>query len=309
VSKHHVSTTINGEPTEFLCDAQLTLLDVLRDQLQLTGSITQSFAPRPAFEAWWASMTTPELSDETCRKIVDGVADEARGRSISELVRERDELLIPAPGVGGEAAPVAPPTVRFRRWTVSLATSTRQAHCGRMPQRGGPRTSWLGNTLRNLRWCSALTCKRCPGRHGMNLKMTSNLTMVGVTNPSKADASRQGAVKWRFDMRGATSNLPLGHTPAGLLSGWLWPPVCDAQRGLQRRQGCVEQRRHDGDGVRHEMRGAVHLLNFHVQEGGHFPRPQLGEADANGQARVTGHVADHRHRPRRRRRQQTRRPA
>jgi carbon-monoxide dehydrogenase small subunit len=38
VSKHHVSTTINGEPTEFLCDSQLTLLDVLRDQLQLTGS-------------------------------------------------------------------------------------------------------------------------------------------------------------------------------------------------------------------------------------------------------------------------------
>ena len=38
MSKHHVSTTINGEPTEFLCDAQLTLLDVLRDQLQLTGS-------------------------------------------------------------------------------------------------------------------------------------------------------------------------------------------------------------------------------------------------------------------------------
>ena len=38
MSKHHVSTIINGEPTEFLCDAQLTLLDVLRDQLQLTGS-------------------------------------------------------------------------------------------------------------------------------------------------------------------------------------------------------------------------------------------------------------------------------
>jgi carbon-monoxide dehydrogenase small subunit len=38
VSKHHVSTIINGEPTEFLCDSQLTLLDVLRDQLQLTGS-------------------------------------------------------------------------------------------------------------------------------------------------------------------------------------------------------------------------------------------------------------------------------
>ena len=38
MSKHHVSTTINGEPVEFLCEPQLTLLDVLRDQLQLTGS-------------------------------------------------------------------------------------------------------------------------------------------------------------------------------------------------------------------------------------------------------------------------------
>jgi carnitine 3-dehydrogenase len=49
----------------------------------------------PAFEAWWASMTTPELSEETCRKIIDGLAEAARKRSISELVRERDELLIP----------------------------------------------------------------------------------------------------------------------------------------------------------------------------------------------------------------------
>ena len=38
MSKHHVSTTINGEPIEFLCEPQLTLLDVLRDELQLTGS-------------------------------------------------------------------------------------------------------------------------------------------------------------------------------------------------------------------------------------------------------------------------------
>ncbi len=36
--KHHVSTIINGEPTEFLCEPQLTLLDVLRDELNLTGS-------------------------------------------------------------------------------------------------------------------------------------------------------------------------------------------------------------------------------------------------------------------------------
>ena len=34
MSKHHVTTTINGEPAEFLCDAQQTMLDVLRDQLE-----------------------------------------------------------------------------------------------------------------------------------------------------------------------------------------------------------------------------------------------------------------------------------
>src|SRR6202047_5178118 len=38
MSKYHVSTTINGEPTEFLCAPELTLLDVLRDTLHLTGS-------------------------------------------------------------------------------------------------------------------------------------------------------------------------------------------------------------------------------------------------------------------------------
>ena len=38
MSKHHVTTTINGVETEFLCEPQLTLLDVLRDELRLTGS-------------------------------------------------------------------------------------------------------------------------------------------------------------------------------------------------------------------------------------------------------------------------------
>src|ERR1700730_4654034 len=38
MSKHHVSTVINGEPKEFLCEAQQTLLDWLRDELGLTGS-------------------------------------------------------------------------------------------------------------------------------------------------------------------------------------------------------------------------------------------------------------------------------
>ncbi len=34
----HVFTKINGDAVEFLCEAQETLLDVLRDRLELTGS-------------------------------------------------------------------------------------------------------------------------------------------------------------------------------------------------------------------------------------------------------------------------------
>jgi len=38
MAKSHVTTTINGDPVEFLCETQQTLLDVLRDELHLTGS-------------------------------------------------------------------------------------------------------------------------------------------------------------------------------------------------------------------------------------------------------------------------------
>ena len=38
MAKMHVTTTINGEPTEFLCDPSQTVLDVLRDQLGMTGT-------------------------------------------------------------------------------------------------------------------------------------------------------------------------------------------------------------------------------------------------------------------------------
>ncbi|MBL4750861.1 MAG: (2Fe-2S)-binding protein [Amylibacter sp.] len=34
----HVSTTVNGDPTEFICAPDESLLDVLRDRLRLTGS-------------------------------------------------------------------------------------------------------------------------------------------------------------------------------------------------------------------------------------------------------------------------------
>jgi len=36
--KLHVSTTINGEAVEFLCEARQSLLEVLRDTLELTGA-------------------------------------------------------------------------------------------------------------------------------------------------------------------------------------------------------------------------------------------------------------------------------
>ena len=38
MAKLHVSTTVNGEPSEFLCEANDTMLDVLRGPLGLTGS-------------------------------------------------------------------------------------------------------------------------------------------------------------------------------------------------------------------------------------------------------------------------------
>ena len=38
MSKIHVETKINGEPVEFLCEPQQTLLDALRDELGLTGT-------------------------------------------------------------------------------------------------------------------------------------------------------------------------------------------------------------------------------------------------------------------------------
>ena len=38
MAKHHITTTLNGEEAEYLCEPQETLLDVLRDQVGLTGT-------------------------------------------------------------------------------------------------------------------------------------------------------------------------------------------------------------------------------------------------------------------------------
>jgi carbon-monoxide dehydrogenase small subunit len=38
MAKYHVTATVNGDAVEFLCEPEQTLLDVLRDELDLTGS-------------------------------------------------------------------------------------------------------------------------------------------------------------------------------------------------------------------------------------------------------------------------------
>ena len=38
MAKYHITTNINGDEVEFLCSTEQTLLDVLRDDLRLTGS-------------------------------------------------------------------------------------------------------------------------------------------------------------------------------------------------------------------------------------------------------------------------------
>jgi carbon-monoxide dehydrogenase small subunit len=38
MAKYHVTTTLNGNPVELLCEAHQSLLEVLRDELNLTGT-------------------------------------------------------------------------------------------------------------------------------------------------------------------------------------------------------------------------------------------------------------------------------
>jgi len=60
------------------------------------GGMTHLLAQfRPAFEAWWRTLGTPELTEAVCRQLVEGVAAEARGRDLATLARERDAVLLP----------------------------------------------------------------------------------------------------------------------------------------------------------------------------------------------------------------------
>ncbi len=50
---------------------------------------------RPVFESWWEAMGTPkELTEETCRRIIEGVDEHSKGRPIAELAAERDRRLV-----------------------------------------------------------------------------------------------------------------------------------------------------------------------------------------------------------------------
>lgn len=38
MTKQHITTSVNGEEVEYLCEGQQTMLDILRDELGLTGT-------------------------------------------------------------------------------------------------------------------------------------------------------------------------------------------------------------------------------------------------------------------------------
>ena len=44
--------------------------------------------------AWWKTLGSPDMTPEFERKLIDSVHVEVGSRSIEELARERDELLI-----------------------------------------------------------------------------------------------------------------------------------------------------------------------------------------------------------------------
>ena len=56
MARQHITTEINGEPQDFLCDTEETLLDVLRDEFQLPErkkDVLQVIAGLAAL--WWTT--------------------------------------------------------------------------------------------------------------------------------------------------------------------------------------------------------------------------------------------------------------
>jgi carnitine 3-dehydrogenase len=48
----------------------------------------------PAMQTWWDDLGAPEVTPAVQQKIVEGVAEEAKGRSVPEIARWRDEKLV-----------------------------------------------------------------------------------------------------------------------------------------------------------------------------------------------------------------------
>jgi carbon-monoxide dehydrogenase small subunit len=86
MSNIHVTAKVNGDETEFLCDPRETLLDVLRDRLNLTGT-------KEGCGTGDCGACTVTIDDRlVCSCLVLGV--EASGRSIEtiECMAEGDTL-------------------------------------------------------------------------------------------------------------------------------------------------------------------------------------------------------------------------
>ena len=86
MSKHHVTTTINGEPMEYLCEAQQTMLDVLRDELGLTGS------KEGCSSGDCGACTIIVDGNITCSCLMLGVEAEGRTVTTIEGVAQGDKL-------------------------------------------------------------------------------------------------------------------------------------------------------------------------------------------------------------------------
>jgi 3-hydroxyacyl-CoA dehydrogenase len=56
----------------------------------------------PAIQTWMDDLGAPKLTPQTQKRIIDGVAEEAAGRSIADLQRWRDRKLIEILKVAGE---------------------------------------------------------------------------------------------------------------------------------------------------------------------------------------------------------------
>ncbi len=77
MAKHHVTATVNGDAVEFLCDTQQSLLDVLREELGLTGT------KEGCSTGDCGACTVTIDGRPTCSCLVLGV--EAEGKSIQTI--------------------------------------------------------------------------------------------------------------------------------------------------------------------------------------------------------------------------------